>query len=391
MDEQVRAQVERLHATPLMAVVAATGGGFQAMAWLLGVAGASRTVIEAIVPYSEGALRDLLGYTPEKHVSPETARYMARAAYERARKHGPPDRPVVGIGCSASIRTDREKRGDYGCYVASWSERGTTIYSVTLTKGLRERDAEEEIVSRLVLLALVEADEQETSVHTPLNIPDLLDNTEVIERRQIDPLGQLFLGEIDAVTVRSDGSVTAGVDHIGGVLSGSFDPLHIGHEGLARVAAGMLDTEIVFELAVANVDKKPLEDRVIRERLAQFAGRNTVIVTREPRFDGKAALLPGCTFVIGWDTAARLFAPRYYGDDEGRMLAAMSEVRDRGCAFLVSGRVVDGEFRSLDDLEIPASFSDMLTAIPEGVFRQDLSSTELRLASGENRERNMSC
>ncbi len=387
MDEQVRAQVERLHATPLMAVVAVTGGGFQAIAWLLGVAGASGTVIEAIVPYSEGALRDLLGYSPEKHVSPETAIHMARAAYERARKHGPPDRPVVGIGCSASIRTDREKRGDHGCYVSAWSERGTTTYSVTLTNGLRERDAEEEIVSRLVLRALVEADGPEPEMHLPHNIS--LGETEVIARNHVDPLGQFFLGEIDSLTVRSDGSITAGVDHVGGVLSGSFDPLHIGHEGLARVAAGMLDTEVVFELAVANVDKKPLEEQVIRERLAQFHGRGTVVVTREPRFDGKAALLPGCTFVTGWDTAARLFATRYYGDDEGRMMAAMSEVRDQGCAFLVAGRVVDGEFKSLDGLEIPAEFSDMLTAIPEGVFRQDLSSTDLRLASGENRERNM--
>ena len=214
---------------------------------------------------------------------------------------------------------------------------------------------------------------------------------EIIERRHSDPLGQFSLGEIDAVTVGSDGSITAGVDHVGGVLSGSFDPLHEGHEGLAKAASGMLDAEVVFELAVANVDKKSLDEQVIRERLAQFVGRNTVIVTREPRFDGKAALLPGCTFVIGWDTAARLFVPRYYGDDEGHMLAAMSKVRDLGCSFLVAGRVVGGEFRSLDGLEIPAGFSDMLIPIPESVFRQDLSSTELRLASGENRERNMSC
>ena len=190
------------------------------------------------------------------------------------------------------------------------------------------------------------------------------------------------MGQIDAVTVREDGVMTADVSHIGGVLSGSFDPLHEGHEGLAKAAAEMLDAEVVFELAVANVDKSPLEETAIRERLAQFEGRNTVVVTKQPRFDGKAALLPGCTFVIGWDTAARLFVPRYYGDDEGRMLAAMSDVRDRGCAFLVAGRVVDGEFRSLHDLQVPEGFSDILTAIPESVFRQDLSSTELRQASG---------
>ena len=383
MDEQVRAQVERLHATPLMAVVAVAGGGFQAVAWLLGVAGASRTVIEAIVPYSEGALRELLGHTPAKNVSPETARRMAEAAYDRARRHGPNDRPVVGVGCTAAIRTDRERRGDHGCFVAAWSDRGIMTYEVTLAKGLRDRDAEEDIVSRLVLRALAEAGDMDPDTPTPLDTPNPVDETEVIKRRHIDPLEQFYIGEIEAVTVRKDGTILAGVSHVGGVLSGSFDPLHQGHERLATVAAGILDAEVVFELAAANVDKSPLEETAIRERLAQFSGLRTVVVTREPRFDGKAALLPGCTFVIGWDTAARLFVPRYYGDDEGQMLAAMSEFRDRGCAFLVAGRVVDGKFRSLEELQVPSGFSDMLIAIPESDFRQDLSSTELRLAAGE--------
>ena len=46
--EELRPQIEKIHATPHKAVVAVSGAGTQAVAWLLGVAGASRTVLEAL-------------------------------------------------------------------------------------------------------------------------------------------------------------------------------------------------------------------------------------------------------------------------------------------------------------------------------------------------------
>jgi hypothetical protein len=104
-----------------------------------------------------------------------------------------------------------------------------------------------------------------------------------------------------------------------------------------------------------------------------------VLLTRAPRFLEKARLFPANTFVIGWDTAVRLVHPRYYGASEPAMHAALQELRELGTRFLVAGRVnQEGQFLSLADAAVPGTFADMFDAIPERLFRADISSTELR-------------
>jgi hypothetical protein len=149
--------IERIHATPPMAVLAITGAGSQALAWLLAVPGASRTLIEATVPYAESSMVALLGAAPQEFVSAETALAMARAAHRRAEalsEGGEGDVPLIGLGCTATIATDRTKRGEHRCAIATVGEGGDRSYSLTLAKGSRDRAGEEEVVSRLVLHAL---------------------------------------------------------------------------------------------------------------------------------------------------------------------------------------------------------------------------------------------
>ena len=130
------------------------------------------------------------------------------------------------------------------------------------------------------------------------------------------------------------------------------------------------------------MDKPPLTTAEVRRRLTQFAWRATVELTRAPTFLEKSRLFPGATFVIGADTAERLVAPRYYGDSDTRMRAALDEMARRGCRFLVAARLDPaGQVRSLSDADIPARFADMFAAIPESRFRMDVSSTELRATS----------
>lgn len=378
MDPRVESQVGRIHASSTKAVVVTAGGGAAALQWLLATPGASRTVLEALVPYATDALSELLGYEPRQVVAIETARDMARAAYRRAKHLRPGDAPVAGIACTASLATDRPKRGDHRCHVASWTDEAYTTYSLSFVKGRRDRGGEDGVASKLVLRALAEASCVAFDLPLDLHEPERVEVSSVTHDDAIRPL---IAGQVRTVTVHPDGTAVADEAVRGAVLAGSFNPLHEGHVRLAEVASEMLGDTVTFELAVVNVDKPPLEERVVRRRVAQFAGKSAVVVTRAPVYHEKARLLPGCTFVIGWDTAVRVVDPRYYGDDEKQMVAALEQVRASGCRFLVAGRVDGDVFRTLDDVEVPDAFEDIFTPIPEAAFRDDTSSTELRLKS----------
>ena len=163
------------------------------------------------------------------------------------------------------------------------------------------------------------------------------------------------------------------------LFPGSFNPLHEGHVSLARAAEELTQQPLAFEISVTNVDKPPLAGETVRQRLAQFAGKSPVELTRAPTFVEKARLFPGTIFVIGADTAERLFAPKYYGDDEARMLAALEEIAKAGGSFLVAVRIdAAGRVRALADIPMPPRYTGLFTEIPEHRFRFDTSSSEIR-------------
>lgn len=143
-------------------MLAVTGGGATAIGELLNVPGGSQSVLECIVPYSAAALCEWIGGKPDQFCSEPTARAMAMAAFERARHlvsaDGDADpHKLVGVGCTASLASDRPKRGPHRVYVASQTANATAAYSLELTKGARTRQQEEEVCCVLILTALGEA------------------------------------------------------------------------------------------------------------------------------------------------------------------------------------------------------------------------------------------
>ncbi len=375
MDQQLFSLIQQIHDSPTQAALVVSGGGSQALAWLLGVPGASRTVLEVTLPYSYAAFERYVGFRPEQVVSRDTAMVLAKVAYGRARLLAAEGVPSIGVACTATLITDRPKRGDHRCHVAVRDERGVTTYSLVLAKGRRDRGGEETVVSRLVLAALARACGLAQEISFGL-VPD--EQVYVTWQEEADLLLQVLRGQLPAITVDINRQASAELPQGVAVLSGAFNPLHGGHLQLAHVAGQILNRPVYFELSVRNVDKPPLLEADVRQRLGQFFGRGAVIVTREPLFEKKAALLPDSVFVVGCDTATRLVHPRYYGDDYQAMLSSLRAIRDAGCRFLVAGRLIEGRFHTLDDVPVPPGFADLFSPISPDQFRADLSSTELR-------------
>ena len=75
----------------------------------------------------------------------------------------------------------------------------------------------------------------------------------------------------------------------------------------------------------------------------------------------KAQLFADSAFVVGYDTAIRLVAQRYYNDDEAEMLSELKGMRSRGCQVLVAGRVdKEGAFRTLHDIKMSPALQELV-------------------------------
>src|SRR5215468_7973730 len=134
MDPATRQLIEAIHRAPGRCVLALNGGGASAAGLLLSVPGGSRTVLEVVVPYDEAALADFLGRRPEHFCSPATGRELAARALDRARWLAPGE-ALVGVGCTASLATDRPKRGNHRFHVSVRRGEDGRSYALTLAKG----------------------------------------------------------------------------------------------------------------------------------------------------------------------------------------------------------------------------------------------------------------
>jgi len=201
------------HTGHMRALVATTGAGGAAAGMLLGVPGASSTILEFRLPYSHEASRSFLmegvpeatlaGSAPGdvpfessefKYCSMEMAALMARAALYRAarmevtarsgvadcladlargageedggagatRTSGTEASPtLVGIGCAAAIGSTRPRIGNHEAHIVAFqlTSRGVRMRSwlLHMQKGARTRVQEDQLVGFCLIRALLES------------------------------------------------------------------------------------------------------------------------------------------------------------------------------------------------------------------------------------------
>jgi nicotinamide mononucleotide (NMN) deamidase PncC len=380
-DSDLREIAAAIHSSGRKLVLAVTGGGSGAISALLETPGASRTILEAVVPYSLPALADWIGGKPEQACSEATARAMAMAAFMRVLTLTTEGNvsELVGVGCTASLATDRPKRGPRRIHVGIQAANRTSVYSLALTDERPTRANDEKTAALLLLSLIAEACGVKTAKSPP---PDSLRaDTESVEQELV----ALLLGYEKKRDLKPGTSREYYPDEAIPpsplVFPGAFNPPHTGHQRMADIAERRLGTPLAWEISLTNVDKPPLDFIALRDRIAAIQAMDEsrrIALSRAATFREKATLFPGATFVVGVDTMLRIAEPRYYGDDNVRRDAAVAEIARHGCRFLVFGREMEGRFVTLGDLNLPARLRALCDEVPAEEFREDVSSSALR-------------
>jgi hypothetical protein len=370
-------RVQQIHASGRQLVIALTGGGSGAISALLQVPGASASILEAIVPYAAKSLRGWLGGSVGQYCSETTARAMAMRSFERAREISDSDpRQLIGVGATASLASNRPKRGAHRIHVAWQSADVTSVVSCHFEASNGSRAEEELASTEFILAAIAEACNIDAAQAESVGLERVgaLKTTTTHWQKTAQPeWSELLLAERASVAVPD-----ANLQSPPRVLfPGAFNPPHEGHEQMARIATKRLGQPVTFELSIANVDKPPLDFIEINGRLRGLAGQR-VLLTRAPTFVEKSRIAPGCTFVVGVDTIERIGDPVYYGNDPSQRDGAIQKIAARGCRFLVFGRNVDGRFRTLAAANIPPALRAICDEVTESEFSVDISSTALR-------------
>ena len=170
----------KFHTVPGTGCVVITGAGISAISALFAEHGASRTILEVQVPYTQKALDEFVGTQADQHVSESEAILIAESAQKRARYLAPDNlnQSLFGVGCTAAIATDRIRKGEDRAHIA-WSDvRQTGGVSVWFDKEARTRADEEKIVAAIVM----------NSIAAVLKIDDRLEIS-ILETERIDEFG----------------------------------------------------------------------------------------------------------------------------------------------------------------------------------------------------------
>src|SRR6476660_9828257 len=186
--------ISALHASGRKVALAITGGGSGAVGELLRVPGVSRLLVEAQVPYDALALEAFLGFAPVQACSSDTAIAMARSVRARAARLVPAGTDVVGLGATAALVSDRPRKGEHRFHIAFADSARTAHCTGVLAKGRRDRAAEEDLVSRAIVLWLAYAcGIAAPSTRSLLDVDEHFAET-VVET--VDAVDQLLTGDL---------------------------------------------------------------------------------------------------------------------------------------------------------------------------------------------------
>ena len=355
--------IDAINNSPWKAYFAITGGGQTFIGDYMSRSGASKTVIGAIVPYSQYAFDKFVKWPVDSYASPKAARQLAVAAYNECLAAGVSSQYALGLGCACSLAKDDERKGRvHKVHVAVHTRCFTREFNGEYDQGAT-RAEEEYCVAKLLLHAL-----NRCTVQADFTFPPTFDRynehtadgqvyADVLERPNVILLSTKFDDEQTIIPI----------------YPGSWNPLHDAHKAIAKTAESILGAPVLFELSIRNADKGQLDYVEISQRVAEVTKYHALAVTNAPTFLEKAKQFRTrfnghkLVFVVGADTWRRIWDPKYAGPPA--QLEAVFEEFD--IKFLVFGRGTNPIYQgAVERLRIRNKLAS--------TFDMDMSSTALR-------------
>ena len=359
--------IKKIHQSPFKVTIVSSGGGTEAISSLLQVPGASNTILESYIPYAKESMDAYLNKKPDHYCSMQTCLSMAANAYKSCSKIASETKSkyLIGISITASLATTYTKIGDHKFYIVLQTSSYTKSVACILDKNTRSRKEEEELIANYVMHLLGEA--CGIKVEKPSHSENVDLSKTVAEKSWI----KLLNNEVNYVSSSKSKPEL--------IFPGSFNPLHEGHIRMRDLAEKKTGMQTTFEICAKNADKPPLTFQEIKRTLDQFDENDSWVMTSAGRFSEKAEMFPNSVFIIGADTLLRVFDEKFYSSNKD-MNEHVERFNDHNIHFLVFGRKVDDKFISLEDINIPSKIRSRCTGFNEGSFRDDISSTEIRLS-----------
>ena len=359
--------IKKIHQSPFKVTIVSSGGGTEAISSLLQVPGASNTILESYIPYAKESMDAYLNKKPDHYCSMQTCLSMAANAYKSCSKIASETKSkyLIGISITASLATTYTKIGDHKFYIVLQTSSYTKSVACILEKNTRSRKEEEELIANYVMHLLGEA--CGIKVDKPSHSEDVDISKTNAEKSWI----KLLNNEVNYVSSSKSKPEL--------IFPGSFNPLHEGHIRMRDLAEKKTGMQTTFEICAKNADKPPLTFQEIKRTLDQFDENDSWVMTSAGRFSEKAEMFPNSVFIIGADTLLRVFDEKFYSSNKD-MNEHVERFNDHNIHFLVFGRKVNDKFISLEDINIPSKIRSRCTGFNEGSFRDDISSTEIRLS-----------
>lgn len=373
------------------------GAGLQKRAW--DIPGCSVYLVGAGFPYKTQLTERIVGHKIDSFVSKETSIELAMAAYMEA--YDPNDKAddVIGIGLTASVASVKAHRGEHRVIVTAISNKKTITKSMVIQKGDSSyRSADGELADELGELAILEVlgivSEPSKAItgnalefHTEEVSDDELINI-IMKRPYLKADGTRSAWVQPTMKVRhynGNRLVTSEAPSYAVMYApGTYNPFHYGHEGAATAAQNSRindkcqNIELIYTTCI-NPIHKPITKAVdLLQKISQMRGRNFLLTKDDGLFLDKARANPNAGFVLGADALLNMLNPKWYKDpsDIGKML---EELNDLNVKFYIVGRLVDGTFMTLKDIQQQhpniINYCFLFCSVPG---RWDVSSTELR-------------